>query len=54
MTGDLKTPQILIEDGANFKGSIEIESTAHKEADKNISSRMESAPNTPLTGRKVA
>lgn len=30
MTGDLRTPQILIEDGAHFKGSIEIDRSKGK------------------------
>jgi cytoskeletal protein CcmA (bactofilin family) len=42
--GDLTTPQILIEDGADFKGSIEIDGVAEKEADKNDSSQMPSTP----------
>jgi len=42
VTGDLTTPQILIEDGAYFKGLIEIDRVAEKEADKNVSSRMAS------------
>ena len=54
VTGDLTTPQILIEDGAYFKGSIEIEWSAEKATDKNVSSRMKSTPTAPLTGRKVA
>ena len=33
--GNLTTPQILIEDGAYFRGSIEIERTAEKEPGKN-------------------
>lgn len=33
--GDLTTPQILIEDGAHFRGSIEIEKTAERELGKN-------------------
>ena len=41
--GDLTTPQILIEDGAYFKGSIEIDRGAEKEADRNVSSRTASA-----------
>ncbi len=45
--GDLTTAQIMIEDGAYFKGSIEIDRTAEKEADKNVSSRMASAQTTP-------
>lgn len=35
VTGDLTTPQISIEDGACFKGSIEIEKGPEKEADQN-------------------
>ena len=35
MTGDLRTPQILIEDGAHFKGSIEIDNT-QEEAYKSV------------------
>ncbi|HKW31776.1 MAG TPA: polymer-forming cytoskeletal protein [Candidatus Acidoferrum sp.] len=34
--GDLTTAQILIEDGAYFKGSIEIERNAEREADKDV------------------
>ena len=44
VTGDLTTPQILIEDGAYFKGSLEIDRVAEKEADKNVSSQMASTP----------
>ncbi len=40
---DLTAAQIIIEDGAYFKGSIEIDSSAEKEAGKNISSRTASA-----------
>jgi cytoskeletal protein CcmA (bactofilin family) len=36
VTGDLTTPQILIEDGAYFKGSIEIEKRTEKDSDKNV------------------
>jgi cytoskeletal protein CcmA (bactofilin family) len=36
--GNLTTAQIMIEDGADFKGSIEIDRSATKEADKNVSS----------------
>ena len=35
--GDLTTAQIIIEDGAYFKGSIEIDRTADKETDNNVS-----------------
>jgi hypothetical protein len=35
VNGDLTTAQIIIEDGAYFKGSIEIVKSAEKEGDKN-------------------
>jgi len=41
--GNLTTAQIMIEDGADFKGSIEIDRSAEKEADKNVSSRVAAA-----------
>jgi cytoskeletal protein CcmA (bactofilin family) len=41
--GNLTTAQIMIEDGADFKGSIEIDRTDAKVADKNISSRAAAA-----------
>src|SRR5438105_11240911 len=37
VNGDLTTAQIIIEDGAYFKGSIESEKSADKKADKNVS-----------------
>jgi cytoskeletal protein CcmA (bactofilin family) len=43
VNGDLTTAQIIIEDGAYFKGSIEIDRSTDKEADRNVSSRMASA-----------
>jgi len=43
VNGDLTTAQIIIEDGAYFKGSIEIDRSADKEADQNVSSRTASA-----------
>jgi cytoskeletal protein CcmA (bactofilin family) len=36
VNGDLTTAQIVIEDGADFKGSIEIEKSAEREDDKNM------------------
>src|SRR5580693_7435209 len=36
--GDLTTAQIMIEDGADFKGSIEIDRRATKEAESDVSS----------------
>jgi len=47
VNGDLTTAQIIIEDGAYFKGSIEIEKNAEKEGDKNVFSRTSSAPAMP-------
>jgi cytoskeletal protein CcmA (bactofilin family) len=41
--GNLTTAQIMIEDGADFKGSFEIDRNAAKEADKNVPSRAASA-----------
>jgi cytoskeletal protein CcmA (bactofilin family) len=41
--GDLTTAQIMIEDGADFKGSIEIDRGAPEEANKNVSSRAAAA-----------
>jgi cytoskeletal protein CcmA (bactofilin family) len=41
--GNLTTAQIMIEDGADFKGSIEIDRGVEREADKNVSSRAASA-----------
>src|SRR6267143_2118358 len=49
VNGDLTTAQIIIEDGAYFKGSIEIEKSAEKEGDKNVFSRTESAPASPAS-----
>jgi cytoskeletal protein CcmA (bactofilin family) len=43
VVGNLTTAQIMIEDGADFKGSIEIDRSAAKDADKNVSLRAASA-----------
>jgi cytoskeletal protein CcmA (bactofilin family) len=47
--GNLKTAQIMIEDGADFKGSIEIDRSAAPDADKNLSSRAAAAGSGPQT-----
>src|SRR5260370_41917226 len=47
VNGDLTTAQIIIEDGASFKGWIETEKSAEKGGDKNVFSRTDSAPATP-------
>jgi cytoskeletal protein CcmA (bactofilin family) len=39
VTGNLTTAQIMIEDGADFKGSIEIDRGGPEEADKNVAAR---------------
>src|SRR5258707_10144070 len=44
VNGDLTTVQIIIEDGAYFKGSIEIEKSAESEGDKNMFSQAAPAP----------
>jgi cytoskeletal protein CcmA (bactofilin family) len=41
--GNLTTAQIMIEDGADFKGSIEIDRGAAKAADQNVSLRAAAA-----------
>ena len=41
--GNLTTAQIMIQDGADFKGSIEIDRSGTKQADKNVTSRAASA-----------
>src|SRR5467141_4755708 len=46
MIGDLTTAQIIIEDGAYFKGSIEIDRSADKEADNNGPPGKVSRPTT--------
>ena len=40
--GNLTTAQIMIEDGADFKGTIEIDRSPAKDADKNLSARAAS------------
>ena len=42
VTGDLTTPQVFIEEGAWFKGSIEINQSAEHETNKNFFSDIES------------
>jgi cytoskeletal protein CcmA (bactofilin family) len=45
--GNLTTAQIMIEDGADFKGSIEIDRSAAEEAAKNVASRAAAASAGP-------
>src|SRR6266852_8780476 len=44
--GDLTTAQIIIEDGAYFKGSIEIDRSADKETDNDVSPGTTFSPTT--------
>ena len=41
--GNLRMAQILIEDGADFKGSIGIDRSATEQAEKNVASRAAAA-----------
>ena len=41
--GNLTTAQIMIEDGADFKGSIEIDRSATEQAEKNVAVRAAAA-----------
>jgi cytoskeletal protein CcmA (bactofilin family) len=50
VNGDLATAQIIIEDGAYFKGSIEIEKSGEEERDKNAFSQTAPAPTKPAAG----
>ncbi len=50
VNGDMTTAQIIIEDGAYFKSSIEIEKNEEKEGDKNVFSRTASATASPAAG----
>ena len=52
VNGDLTTVQIIIEDGAYFKGSIEIEKSAKKEGHKDVLSRTASASATPAASAR--
>ena len=44
VNGDLTTARIMIEDGAYFKGSIEIDKTEQKESGSNAFARTSAAP----------
>jgi cytoskeletal protein CcmA (bactofilin family) len=52
VNGDMTTPQIIIEDGAYFKGSIEIEKSAETESVKNVFSRRAAASGAPAAGAR--
>ena len=44
VNGDLTTARIMIEDGAYFKGSIEIDKSAEKESSSHAFARSSSVP----------
>src|SRR5215475_6781815 len=52
VNGDLTTARIMIEDGAYFKGSIEIDKSEQKESGSNAFARTSSAPAAAAAGPK--
>jgi cytoskeletal protein CcmA (bactofilin family) len=54
VVGNLTTAQIMIEDGADFKGTIEIDRSAQKEAEKNVPARAAAAAAGAGTGATPA
>ncbi|HET7105556.1 MAG TPA: polymer-forming cytoskeletal protein [Candidatus Acidoferrum sp.] len=53
VNGDLTTARIMIEDGAYFKGSIEIDKSGEKESGSSAFSRSASAPAAAGVGPKT-
>src|SRR5712692_6654123 len=53
VNGDLTTARIMIEDGAYFKGSIEIDKSGEKESGSSVFSRSASAPAGAGVGPKT-
>ena len=54
VVGNLTTAQIMIEDGADFKGTIEIDRGVPKEADKNVPARAAAAAAGASSGAGTA
>jgi cytoskeletal protein CcmA (bactofilin family) len=52
VNGDLTTARIMIEDGAYFKGSIEIDKSAEKESSGSAFAKSSSAPTAAAAGPK--
>jgi len=52
VNGDLTTARIMIEDGAYFKGSIEIDKSGEKETGGSAFSKLSGAPATAAAGPK--
>ncbi len=53
VNGDLTTARIMIEDGAYFKGSIEIDKSAEKESGSNAFARSTSATSGAATTKTI-
>jgi len=53
VNGDLTTSRIMIEDGAYFKGSIEIDRTPEKETGAPAFARTSSAPSTAAAAKTI-
>jgi cytoskeletal protein CcmA (bactofilin family) len=53
VNGDLTTSRIMIEDGAYFKGSIEIDRTPEKETGSHAFARTSSSPSTAAAAKTI-
>jgi cytoskeletal protein CcmA (bactofilin family) len=53
VNGDLTTARIMIEDGAFFKGSIEIDKSAEKESGHSVFAKASSAPESTAAATKT-
>jgi cytoskeletal protein CcmA (bactofilin family) len=53
VNGDLTTARIMIEDGAYFKGSIEIDRSAEKESGHSVFAKTSSAPGSTTAATKT-
>jgi cytoskeletal protein CcmA (bactofilin family) len=53
VNGDLTTARIMIEDGAYFKGSIEIDKSSEKESSSNAFTRSSSATASAATTKTI-
>ena len=53
VNGDLTTARIMIEDGAYFKGSIEIDKSAEKESGHSVFAKTSPAPGSTTAATKT-
>src|SRR5712692_5427536 len=53
VNGDLTTARIMIEDGAYFKGSIEIDKSAEKESGHSVFAKTSPAPGSTMAATKT-